>query len=363
MKRLLAVFALLLFLTPMSCDSPVTEPEIQGPEIQPPSFAPPPSVVIPRSGEIIYTSGTASGNDLVLKDLRTGAVTNLTAALGGLNQMPEWSPNGKAVVFSRSPSGDFGDLRVWMGVWAPSGSFNVFGPIMFLPPWEQCPQLFPTWSPNGQHIAFICGQNNGGWGHLWVATYNSTSNMWEPMPLTAGDLIGSRPTWWGDDRIVFSSLQPGPGGTQRDLFFIKYPPRPPPPQPIWGVELGTLTNTPDQHEDNPSWGDVSTGDNLVYNVVRNLGDPTEASDIFTATVGVVGGNSVITSTPVQLTKSGSADYPSWTPEGDKILFVQTNGSGVLSVFEMSPTGTALKNLVNSKSTLNLWAKRRPGISP
>jgi hypothetical protein len=363
MKRLLAVLTLFLFLIPTSCDQGVTEPEVQSPEIQPPEFA-----VKGKTGEIVYTSGTASANNLFLMDVSTKTVTNLTSGMGGLNQMPEWSPDGQAVLFSASPSGDFNQLEIYLGWWPAGGSFSAFQ--LIYPPCPG-PKLFPTWSPDGNGIAFICG-GNGGWGHLWVATYNGFA--WIAGPVTAGPLKGSRPTWWGNDKIIMPTLQPGPGGSmQRDLWWTSFPPTP--------ATQGTLTNTPLKHEDNPWWRNVTgSGDDLVYNVVTDLGDPTEASDIFTARLGVDASGNPVLSTPTKLTKSGTADYPSWTPSGDAILYVELaglpswtpSGDAILyvelagldrEVFQMEPTGAKKKNLTNSPAIWELWAKRRPPTGP
>jgi hypothetical protein len=116
------------------------------------------------------------------------------------------------------------------------------------------------------------------------------------------------------------------------------------------------------HEDNPWWRNVaSPGNDLVYNVTTDLGDPTEASDIYALRLGVdASGNPdpSLNSTPVRLTTSGTADYPSWTPAGDAILYVEFAGLD-LEVFQMDETGGKQKNLTRSPSIWELWAKRRP----
>jgi len=99
MKRLQAAFALLFFLIPSGCDRGLTEPESLGPEVPSPSFA-----IKGKTGEIVYTGGSAAANDLFLLDLNLKTVTNLTNG-SGTNQMAEWSPSGDSIVYSAGPVG------------------------------------------------------------------------------------------------------------------------------------------------------------------------------------------------------------------------------------------------------------------
>ena len=191
------------------------------------------------------------------------------------------------------------------------------------------------------------------------------------------NFLNLKPAWSpSGDEIIFSRVcLTGCAVNQRDLWVVDFASLPPwGPFPPWVSPLPPApapppvqaTATDYINEDNPSWREVTgPGDDIVYNVVLNLGDPTETSDIYTFTLGRdPSGNPdpSLNTTPVQLTTSGTADYPSWTPLGDAILYVEMAGLD-LEVFQMYPDGSKKKNLTNSPKVWELWAKRRPDKAP
>ena len=166
------------------------------------------------------------GNLLAEFETDTGAkVTNLPVAAG---TNPDWSPLGTELAFSDkggdSPGGaNLSLIQYNSGAWA--------SPRVLVPAAGQS-NLFPSFSPDGHHVAYARGR--GGHGDKTLQLYLVSVDGGTPIELvTANRVVGSQmtngqfennmPTWAppGDyDWIAFNSLRPygvvyPNGGTQQ----------------------------------------------------------------------------------------------------------------------------------------------------
>jgi len=88
------------------------------------------------------------------RPLRLQHVAQLTSALG-VDEFPAWSPDGRAIAYSHSASGFYGqDWDIW--ITQPGGTpRNRTGDYAGR-------DLFPSWAPDGSQIAFWSDRDGGG---------------------------------------------------------------------------------------------------------------------------------------------------------------------------------------------------------
>ena len=148
--------------------------------------------------------------DLVVSDLRTGAVRRVTA--GGTNTLPDWSPDGRRFVYTRCEAPLAAGNDYSCGIWVigadgtgpeqlTSGAPGVITDTPAEPAANR--DVHPVWSPDGRMIAFtrVRGET--------AQTYVMNADGSDPRPLltrpsTADDWA---PAWSHDGtRIAFFRL-------------------------------------------------------------------------------------------------------------------------------------------------------------
>jgi len=103
---------------------------------------------LPNAGQIAFQSNVAGDEDILLVDVRTAAVVNLTRAHTGNQTSPSWSPDGARIAYEYANLGTRAVSAIY--------TMNAYG--------EDLRRIFrgtaaqPTWSPDGRYISFITVQ-------------------------------------------------------------------------------------------------------------------------------------------------------------------------------------------------------------
>ena len=214
----------------------------------------------------------------------------------GLDGFPSLSPDAKSVVYSSDQNGSF---EIYIKQLTPGG-----GELQLTNDGQQ--NLQPSWSPDGQRIAYYSKSRGG----IWVVSALGGS----PKQLTE---TGARPAWSSDgSMIAFQSGTPGEAFTSRTL----------PPSTIWiapsqgGVprQITQEGNPPGGHA-SPSWS--PDGKRIAF----------EASDyIFSSiwSVAVAGG---------EPKKIAEGSNPIYAPDGRHIYSQGGRVAGLLKL-QLSPSG-------------------------
>lgn len=378
MRRPLAVLALAVVLLPLGCEQP-TDPLTNGDQAPAPLWS---KSASGNAGELVYTVGNWMGTTLVTDlywvDLKSNKSKQLTTSQG-LDQMADWSPDGTRIVFSGtgSPSTNIQDLDLWIMEVAADGTPGAVTRVTAFPG----PETYAAWSPTGNQIAYSCVPPGLISPHICLSVWNATTGSWDgPIPLTMdpppfvdpmSKIADTRPAWSPDGRrLLFARrcFRQGPicGFSDRELFMLTAPfPGAPPPWP----PPARVTQTPTINEDNPSWNPTPGSWEITYNVISNVGDPSETNYIFVDTLQYdydpplpptfIQNDPPITIAGTQLTWSGYEDYPSWTPLGTEILYLHDFHTG-LDVYRMSADGSSQKNITSTPHTEEGFAVQRPG---
>ncbi len=229
--------------------------------------------------------------------------TNQITFSPGLDGFPSFSPDAKSVVYSSDQGGSF---EIYVKQLTPGG-----GELQLTNDGQQ--NLQPSWSPDGQRIAYL-SKNRGG---IWVVSALGGA----PKQLTEA---GARPAWSSDgSMIAFQSGEMGEVFVSRSL----------PPSTIWiipsqggAARQVTKAGNPAGGHASPSWS--PDGKRIVF----------ETSDFIFSSIWSVaseGGD------PTKTVSSGNA--PFYSRDGRHIYFL---GSSGLSRIQMSPSGEPVGEVVS-----------------
>ncbi len=152
--------------------------------------------------------------------------------MGGKATHPDWSPKGDALVYATAA----GDAPAGASLAIIANNSGTWGSIRTLAPADGGTNLFPSYSPEGDYIAFSRGVKGGHTDlttQLYVIKADGTAgntgvelvkaNRWVNNTVTAGLFENNQPTWAppGDLQwVAFNSLRPygvvfPTGGTQQ----------------------------------------------------------------------------------------------------------------------------------------------------
>lgn len=218
------------------------------------------------------------------------------------NFEPAWSPNGRKLVFSSSRDST---LALW--------TMNVDGtnPAR-LTTGDTTNDRHPSWSPDGQHIAFARNDD------IWVIGSDGSN----PTNLTGSSALDAGPSWSPDgSKIAFMSTR---GSNSNYELHVMAPDG----TGITRLAAGYMTGWPQR----PAWS--PDGTKIAFCSAYD-GD----SEIYVITVS--------TGNIVQLTNNtGLTDFePSWSRDGTKIAFASER-DGNFEIYTMNPDGSSPTRMTN-----------------
>jgi serine/threonine protein kinase len=291
----------------------LSEPGIEPSERPDSNRAPAP---LARSGRIAYLEGPESKPSLQVVALPFESSPGQEALSQGEEMLrPDWSPNGRWIVFAAREQGS--DLDIW-AIDSDAGQRDL---VVDTPADEYA----PDWAPSGRELAF--SSNLEGVYDIYV----SSRDGGELRNLTNSDAQDTAPDWRRDGaRLVFASK---PRGGDYDLWIVPAETGPP----------RRLLEHPGDDQ-SPAWS--PDGSKIVFD--SNVdGD----YDIWVANAD--GTN------PHPLTDNEVDDRdPAWAMGGSVILFTTLRG-GDSDIYEMTPAGKRVSPITPSAADeYNVsWTKR------
>lgn len=249
---------------------------------------------------IAYVSTRTGNKEIYVMDWDGNNPLPLTKN-GSINLNPDFSPDGREIIFTSYKRGNPDLYRRSLSNTAEvplSGrkGLNITG----------------SWSPDGSKIALALSKD----GDAEIYTLDKSGG--HPVRLTISPALELYPAWSPDGRqIAFVSDRLG----KPQIFVMNAD----------GSEVRRLT-TSGSYNVNPRWS--PKGDRITYSRMTNGG-----FDIFT--IAPDG------SSDIQLTNDGNNENPSWSADGRFICFVSKRSSGE-GVYVMRADGTGLTKVSQGK---------------
>ena len=235
-----------------------------------------------------------------------------------------WSPDGRWIVFSADMGNGY-DL--WM---APVSGDGVMQPLTN----DGKSNLWASWSPNGDKLAFTSGRDGA------TDIYIMNAQGRDVHRVTQGPGRNQAPSWAPDgSRIAFMSDR-----TQKWQIYVMHSD---------GTDLRQVTQDTTTHAENPVWspegskilfyGGSGKGNDQVFSIEPN------------------GRHLARLTKDVQLSNAGMSKtiktnniYPSWSPDGKDILYCSNRG-GSNALYTMKADGSEAKRFSNQLAFFARWS--------
>jgi TolB protein len=298
------------------------------------------------NGKIAFVSDRDGNYEIYVMNPDGSNQQRLTDNLA-LDSEPSWSPDGTRIAFTSDRNGNH---EIYVMNADGSGQRRLTN--------HHLADSNPSWSPDGTKIIFVKDFNYGyrveqyqtynGLGYFWIMNADGTNQNAVPLD----DDYGSHPSWSPDgNKIAYSC----PGATSA-ICTIE------PDGSNWEVTIETCNSDSDAF--GPSWS--PDGKKIVYTETSDSehdchydGTTTDGA-IFVANVD--GSDRVMLEDGSEI--SNDARLPSWSPGGDKIVFASLvfDGSGNgYDIWIMDRDGTNRLKLTNNKAFDSLpdWGSNGP----
>ena len=284
----------------------------------------------PDGTKIAFVSDRDGNAEIYVMNADGSGATNLTQH-PDYDNLPVWSPTGTHIAFQSDRDSTIPTLGVEPKLILPGYNVEVYvmnadgtgqTNVSNAPGWDG----YPTWSPDGDRIAFESDRDDtelilldydlmiDGLGHEIYAVDIDGTDL---VDLTNSPEDDARPIWSPDgDKIAFVSDRDG----NAEIYTMN----------VDGSGQARLTSNP-AYDTYPSWS--PDGDWITFHSDRD--GNTEIYKI-----GRDGASST------RLTTSSDWDWgPSWSPDGSEIVF-QSSRDGNAEIYRMSPTGASQERLTN-----------------
>jgi Tol biopolymer transport system component len=221
----------------------------------------------------------------------------MTPLDGSVPSEAEWAPDGIriAYVLSTDCPKRGGEIPPsCFAIWTVNADGG--GRRALVPPSLHFDYLGPTWSPDGEQIAYVRQDENGDNVELWVMNDDGSGKH----RLAEGSV--SDPAWSPNgDLILFSGFAEGRSFPESDLFTVT----------VDDGEVRQLTQTPTDGEEVPDWS--PDGERIAYERLIS-GEGAVAYQVWV--MDADGTNQRILSDPEAAFDGG----PVWSPDGQKLVF-------------------------------------------
>lgn len=300
-------------LWPLYSPQRVIQPQVT-PEVVTENLPTPTPMI--KGPQIAFTAPGVSGNlDIYAIDIDGGEQINLTN-YQAWDDSPDWSPDGKHIVFMSERNGD-GEIYVMNA----DGSEQIN--LSNHPGYDSN----PVWSPTGDRIAFVSTRDNNDQDNGEIYVMNSDGGG--QVNLTNHPAHDDAPAWSPDGNyIAFVSFRDGDDGGE--IYVMKSD----------GSQVIGLTNHPNRNED-PAWS--PDGKQIAFTSYRN-GKP----EIY---IMDTNGNE-----PINVTNNPEADYePSWSSDGKQLAFISTReGSPTIYIINLETKETKHIAVLVGDSSNPVW---------
>jgi serine/threonine protein kinase len=272
-------------------------------------------VVISPDGERIAFFSTRDGGGIFVMDAMGENVRRITHE----GREPDWSPDGKELVYSTLFGGNiFSRIVIGGRLWAVNVETGAKRKLEAGPDAVQ-----PKWSPHGHRIAY--------WGLRGASQrdiFTIPAAGGEPIPVTDDADEDGSPVWSPDGKyLYFSSNRNGRLGIWRVAI-----------DELSGKTLGKPELVPTQSGYSHELSVSADGKRMVYTARR------ETANIFRVAFDAKRG--VVTSAPVQVTFSpGRALNFSLSPNGQSVAYYN-NGDPQFDIFVSKVDGSATQQVTN-----------------
>ena len=268
-----------------------------------------------QNGKLLFTS-TQDGGARHIFVTTAGGIQDLTGATSTATEIqPEFSPNGRQIVFTRGAQG-LPNTEIF--VMSSSGKHRKA--------LTKTPQGNgdATWSPDGKEIAFT--SDRGKFPDVYVMHADGT----HVTPIThnadrEGDLVWS-PT---GKRIAYVRT-PATGG-DKDIYSMS-------PK---GTHVKDLTNDPNHFDLQPDWS--PDGKQIVFSGPLQQG-VSVGGDLWIMNADGSGVHALYH----ENNHYSDGAYPAWSPDGTTIAFAANNGSGYYHVWSVPAGGGQNTEVVANK---------------
>jgi len=322
---------------------------------------PTPIVIAPGEAWIVYEGPLYEridgvGNRLVRPDGSDDhwATPQVPLPKGGWQLHPDWSPDGSRLAFSADDAADEGKPNEWQtrDLWVskPDGTEAE----RLLDCVQPCIEFDdPAWSPDGTTLAFTAfDDDQGNAVNYRLSLMDMETRVIMTVTTASGADEYGGPRWSPDGRRIALEVQhwtdPGPDGKLSETAIAIVDPRDAEPTPKVITDWSLWANYPDWHP---------TGDLILFSTRPWTALDEGPSNLYTMRPD---GTDV-----AQLTNFGAgqtrAVQPSWTPDGDRIIFTAVEGTGFgdPTMATIERDGTGLLPATSSGSMFGTHPRLRP----
>lgn len=257
------------------------------------------------NGLIAFDSWTGTSQDIGSFDPSGGAPTMLTSTADFSEHAPRWSPDGSKIVYMGHPQFGENDQRQLQDIWVMDADGGNKTQLTNTPRREEV----PAWTADGR-ITY-CGQATDDLGNWDIYLMNADGSGVQRLTSSPAFDCWPSPAPSGK-RLAFTTVR----DDVAEIVVMN----------LNGTEIGVVTTGVDANCVQSDWS--PSGNDLVF---ACDGEAGLSWDVWTAHRDGTGLRQ-LTDTTVE-----HEAFPSWSPDGSRIVFGRIVRSGVFNIFGLDPS--------------------------